>query len=132
MLVTGASSGIGEAACEGLPPPAPACTCSSGMRTGRRAPSPGSSRDCRRHADGSSSSSATSPNITSVRRFAESFQARCERLDVLVNNAGVLPPAARRHNSDGVELTFATNVLGPFLLTSLLLPALLAGRRRRG
>ena len=39
-------------------------------------------------------------NLTSVRRFAETFQARCERLDLLVNNAGVLPPE-RTYNPDG-------------------------------
>ena len=58
-----------------------------------------------------------------MRRFAESFLARHHRLDVLVNNAGVLA-RSRQHTPDGVELTFATNVLGPFLLTGLLLPAL--------
>ena len=69
-------------------------------------------------------------DLTEVRRFAEGFQARNERLDLLVNNAGVLPPE-RTHTADGVELTFATNVLGPFLLTSLLLPVLLAGASSR-
>jgi NAD(P)-dependent dehydrogenase (short-subunit alcohol dehydrogenase family) len=42
---------------------------------------------------------------------------------VLINNAGVLP-AERTYTEQGFELTFATNVLGPFLLTALLLPAL--------
>jgi dehydrogenase/reductase SDR family protein 12 len=42
---------------------------------------------------------------------------------VLVNNAGVLPPE-RTLSDDGIELTFATNVVGPFLLTELLLPML--------
>ena len=69
-------------------------------------------------------------DLSEVRRFAEGFQARFDRLDLLVNNAGVLPEA-RTHTPDGVELTFATNVLGPFLLTSLLLPALLAAAPAR-
>ncbi|HLI60033.1 MAG TPA: SDR family NAD(P)-dependent oxidoreductase [Solirubrobacteraceae bacterium] len=59
-------------------------------------------------------------DLRSVRRFAERFTAGSPRLDVLVNNAGVLPPA-RTLSVDGIELTFATNVLGPFLLTNLLL-----------
>ncbi len=59
----------------------------------------------------------------SVRLFAERFTAQARRLDVLVNNAGVLP-ARRTLSPDGIETTFATNVLGPFLLTSLLLPLL--------
>ena len=61
--------------------------------------------------------------LRSVRRFAERFTAQVERLDVLVNNAGVLP-ARRTMSPNGIELTFATNVLGPFLLTNLLLPLL--------
>ena len=62
-------------------------------------------------------------NLHSVRQFAERFTAQAERLDVLVNNAGVLP-STRTLSPDGIELTFATNVLGPFLLTNLLLPLL--------
>ena len=44
-------------------------------------------------------------------------------VDVLIHNAGVLPPE-RRLTDDGLELTWATNVVGPFLLTELLLPSL--------
>jgi dehydrogenase/reductase SDR family protein 12 len=62
-------------------------------------------------------------DLDSVRHFAERFAAQAERLDVLVNNAGVLP-ATRTMSPNGIELTFATNVLGPFLLTNLLLPLL--------
>ena len=42
---------------------------------------------------------------------------------MLVNNAGALP-SERTLSVDGIELTFATNVLGPFLLTNLLIPLL--------
>jgi dehydrogenase/reductase SDR family member 12 len=62
-------------------------------------------------------------DLDSVRQFAERFAAQAERLDVVVNNAGVLP-ARRTMSPNGIELTFATNVLGPFLLTNLLLPLL--------
>jgi len=62
-------------------------------------------------------------DLDSVRQFAERFAAQAERLDVLVNNAGVLTPR-RTISPNGLELTFATNVLGPFLLTNLLLPLL--------
>ena len=41
-------------------------------------------------------------------------------MDVLVNNAGVLSPQ-RNLSADGIELTLATNVIGPFLLTNLLI-----------
>jgi NAD(P)-dependent dehydrogenase (short-subunit alcohol dehydrogenase family) len=59
----------------------------------------------------------------SVKGFVEAFKARYERLDVLVNNAGVLSKS-RRTTVDGLETTFATNHLGHFTLTLLLLPLL--------
>jgi NAD(P)-dependent dehydrogenase (short-subunit alcohol dehydrogenase family) len=61
--------------------------------------------------------------LESVRRFAERFAAEALRLDVLVNNAGVLTQT-RELSADGIELTLATNVIGPFLLTQLLIPLL--------
>jgi NAD(P)-dependent dehydrogenase (short-subunit alcohol dehydrogenase family) len=64
--------------------------------------------------------------LESVARLAADLAEREPDLAVLVNNAGVL--AQRRERSaSGAELTFATNVLGPFALTELLLPALRAG-----
>jgi len=59
----------------------------------------------------------------SVRTFAANFLATHSRLDVLINNAGILA-FRRRLTPGGVETTFAVNVLGPFLLTALLLPLL--------
>lgn len=60
-----------------------------------------------------------------VRRLADTIADRCERLDVLINNAGVM--AGRRTlTADGIEMTFAVNHLAPFLLTHLLLPKLAA------
>lgn len=61
--------------------------------------------------------------LESIRRFAQRFRVHELRLDVLVNNAGVMTEA-RRVSTDGIELTFATNVVGPFLLTNLLIPML--------
>jgi NAD(P)-dependent dehydrogenase (short-subunit alcohol dehydrogenase family) len=58
-------------------------------------------------------------DLRAVRAFAERFAATERRLDVLVHNAGVLPPE-RALTDDGLELAFATNVAGPFLLTALL------------
>ncbi|HEY1509198.1 MAG TPA: SDR family NAD(P)-dependent oxidoreductase [Solirubrobacteraceae bacterium] len=66
----------------------------------------------------------------SVRGFAERFAAECPRLDVLVNNAGVLTHE-RKLSRDGIELTLATNVVGPFLLTKLLVGALQASAPAR-
>jgi NAD(P)-dependent dehydrogenase (short-subunit alcohol dehydrogenase family) len=58
-----------------------------------------------------------------VRRLAQEFQERYGRLDVLVNNAGALF-ATRQFSIDGIEMTFALNHLGYFLLTHLLLDTL--------
>ncbi|HEY7836851.1 MAG TPA: SDR family NAD(P)-dependent oxidoreductase [Solirubrobacteraceae bacterium] len=62
-------------------------------------------------------------DLKAVRRFADRFGEQASRLDVLVNNAGALL-GERTVSPDGIELTFATNVLGPFLLTNLLTPLL--------
>jgi NAD(P)-dependent dehydrogenase (short-subunit alcohol dehydrogenase family) len=59
----------------------------------------------------------------SVQEFARSFLAREPELHVLVNNAGAWFDE-RRTSVDGVELTWATNVLGPHVLTRELLPLL--------
>jgi NAD(P)-dependent dehydrogenase (short-subunit alcohol dehydrogenase family) len=62
-------------------------------------------------------------SLRSVRDFARRFLDEHGELHVLVNNAGVLA-AERSLSVDGHELALATNVLGPFLLTGLLAPAL--------
>ena len=62
-------------------------------------------------------------DLGSVRALARRLLAAGEPLHVLVNNAGVLP-SSRSLSPDGNELTLATNVLGPFLLTNELAPLL--------
>ncbi len=59
-------------------------------------------------------------SLASVREGAAAILSRCERIDVLVNNAGLVL-TQRRETDDGFESTFAINHLGPFLLTELLL-----------
>jgi NAD(P)-dependent dehydrogenase (short-subunit alcohol dehydrogenase family) len=66
----------------------------------------------------------------SVRELAHDFKGRYKRLHVLINNAGIFLPR-RIQTVDGLETTFATNHLGHFLLTNLLLDVLKANAPSR-
>jgi NAD(P)-dependent dehydrogenase (short-subunit alcohol dehydrogenase family) len=68
--------------------------------------------------------------LSSVRLAAETFLRSHERLDLLVNCAGVFLPS-RTLTKDGIETTFATNYLGHFLLTNLVLDAVKRGTPSR-
>jgi NAD(P)-dependent dehydrogenase (short-subunit alcohol dehydrogenase family) len=65
-------------------------------------------------------------SLASVRQGAAEVLERCDRIDVLLNNAGLVL-SDRRVSADGYEMTFAVNHLGPFLLTNLLLDRVKAG-----
>ena len=62
-------------------------------------------------------------DLAAVRAFAVELSGRLTSLDVLVHNAGLLP-AERSETVQGHEITLATHVLGPMLLTELLVPLL--------
>jgi NAD(P)-dependent dehydrogenase (short-subunit alcohol dehydrogenase family) len=69
-------------------------------------------------------------DLASVRRGAEQILDRCGRIDVLVNNAGLVL-SERSETVDGFEATFGINHLGPFLLTQLLTERLVASAPAR-
>lgn len=69
-------------------------------------------------------------DLASVRRGAEQILDRCGRIDVLVNNAGLVL-SERTETVDGFEATFGINHLGPFLLTQLLTERLVASAPAR-
>jgi NAD(P)-dependent dehydrogenase (short-subunit alcohol dehydrogenase family) len=69
-------------------------------------------------------------DLVSVRRAAEEFRDGHDRLDLLINNAGVMGTPYRQ-TADGFELQMATNHLGHFALTGLLLDRLLTSGRSR-
>jgi NAD(P)-dependent dehydrogenase (short-subunit alcohol dehydrogenase family) len=69
-------------------------------------------------------------SLDSIARFAADFSAGAGRLDLLVNNAGVMN-LPRRETADGFEMQFGTNHLGHFALTGRLLPLLLASSDAR-
>ena len=65
-----------------------------------------------------------------IRKMAEEFKSRYERLDVLVNNAGAIF-FRRQLSADGIEMNFAVNHLAYFLFTNLLLDTLKASAPAR-
>jgi NAD(P)-dependent dehydrogenase (short-subunit alcohol dehydrogenase family) len=64
-------------------------------------------------------------SLQSIRTSAEELKAAYPRIDLLINNAGVMYPSPRQTTKDGFELQFGTNHLGHFALTGLLLENLL-------
>lgn len=65
-----------------------------------------------------------------IRQLVQQFKSRYQRLDVLVNNAGAMFDR-RQESVDGIEMTFALNYLGYFLLTNLLLGTIRASAPAR-
>ena len=61
-------------------------------------------------------------STTSVKNCADRLLNSLKKIDILVNNAGIGGPGSKITTEDGFEVTFATNHLGHFLLTNLLLP----------
>ena len=117
MIVTGGNSGIGKAAAVAL------------ARAGARVVITARSeqRGAAAVADISAASGSSTVelsvfdlgDLSSVRSGAADLLERCPRIDVLLNNAGLIL-TERALSADGYEATFATNHLGPFLLTGLL------------
>jgi NAD(P)-dependent dehydrogenase (short-subunit alcohol dehydrogenase family) len=69
-------------------------------------------------------------DLASMRRFAGEFAGRYDRLDILINNAGIMAVPFGR-TADGFELQFGTNHLGHFALTGLLIERILHTPRAR-
>jgi len=61
-------------------------------------------------------------DLESVEKFAKEFLIRFERLNILINNAGVMMPSCRQETIHGFELQFGTNHIGHFALTKYLIP----------
>jgi NAD(P)-dependent dehydrogenase (short-subunit alcohol dehydrogenase family) len=128
VVITGANQGIGKATAVGL--------ARLGARLVLICRNPDKARaavaDIKAEA-GSSEVELLLADLSSqaeVRRVAGEVDQACSRIDVLINNAGVLVPT-RLLTVDGIETTFATNHLGYFLLTELLLPKLRASAPAR-
>lgn len=116
-LVTGATSGIGKETAVRLA--MLGATVIIVARTAARGET--AVEEIRRRVPGARVEAVTADlaSLAQVRRLAGEVLARYDRLDVLVNNAGVIMTRPQV-TADGLETTFATNHLGPFLLTNLL------------
>jgi NAD(P)-dependent dehydrogenase (short-subunit alcohol dehydrogenase family) len=69
-------------------------------------------------------------SLDSVRALGEKLTAEGRPINILVNNAGLMWPPARRLTADGLELQFGTNHIGHLALVGRILPLLLAGQAR--
>ncbi len=127
-LITGATSGIGLAAAEGLARLG-ATTLLVGRHPGRLEAAVARVR-ARGEASRVHGFLADLSDMAQVRRLAKEVLESFPRLQVLVNNAGVFF-LHRQKSVDGFEMTLAVNHLAPFLLTNLLLDALRAGAPTR-
>ena len=127
-VVTGATAGIGLYTALGL--------ARRGMRVVMVGRDPARTERARRliaersGADRIETALADFASLAAVRRLAETLLARHERIDVLVNNAGLIIPRFQL-SDDGYEQTFAVNHLAPFLLTNFLLDRLRASTPAR-
>lgn len=70
-------------------------------------------------------------SLSSVEAFSERLRGQTDRLDLLINNAGVMVPPKRQETEDGFELQLGTNYLGHFALTGRLMPLLRQSGRAR-
>jgi dehydrogenase/reductase SDR family protein 12 len=137
VLVTGAGSGIGQAAAAGFARLGASVLALA--RNQERADQ--AARRIRSQAE-AGRGARTGPlgdvrgvacdlsSLAEVYAFSDWLSQHEQRLDVLVNNAGVMP-GERTRTVDGVELTFATHVLAPWVLTEQLTPLLLAAAPSR-
>src|SRR5947208_5800781 len=127
-LITGANSGIGKATALGLAKlDATVVIVSRDKDKGEAALLEIRTRSGNKSVD---AMVADLSSQDSVRELAHDFKARYKKLHVLINNAGVFLPR-RVITVDGFEATFATNHLGHFLLTNLLLDMLEASAPSR-
>jgi len=67
-------------------------------------------------------------SLAAVKKAADEFLSKERELHILFNNAGLMVPPIEQVTPDGFDLTFGTNVIGPWYFTKLLISALIAGK----
>ena len=119
VLVTGAAAGLGLATCVGL------ARLGASVRALARSQARADEAAAKVRAEVPGADvrgvACDISDLDALAAFARRFAEQEPRLDVLVNNAGVMPEE-RSRSVDGHELMFATHVLAPFVLTGLLAP----------
>jgi NAD(P)-dependent dehydrogenase (short-subunit alcohol dehydrogenase family) len=127
-VITGANSGIGRATATAL-----AHRGATVVLACRREDRGLAARDVIRRETGNADVELELVDLSSLDSVHAASSRLAERFDaihILVNNAGVMLHE-RKLSPDGVEMNFATNVLGPFALTNLLVPRLAAADHAR-
>ena len=122
-IVTGASSGIGATAAEALAARGAAVVLA--VRSQARGEATRTSILAKTPDAAVTVSLVDLADLTSIRAFCARVDGEQPRVDILINNAGLGMQPKRAVTVDGFERQFATNHLGAFALTGLLLPALL-------
>ncbi|MDR1503877.1 MAG: SDR family NAD(P)-dependent oxidoreductase [Prevotella sp.] len=122
ILITGATNGIGKAAALAL------------AKLGHQIIIHGRNEALAKDVQQEIISESKNPNVDyliadlflmrEVRKLAEDFKKKYDRLDVLMNNAGGVMGKQREETAEGIEKTIALDLLAPYLLTSLLLSEL--------
>lgn len=126
VIVTGANSGLGLETSRELA--RAGASVLMACRNPQKAQSAlGEVRRTAKNPDHISTAALDLASLASVREFAANVN---QPIDILVNNAGIMA-IPRRESADGFELQFATNHLGHFALTGLLLPQLLKANNPR-
>lgn len=128
VVITGGNAGIGKEAAVGLAIQGARVVITS-RDAGRGADALREIRD-RTGSDRVEVMPLDLASTASIRAFATEALERLDRIDVLLNNAGLVV-GSRRETEDGFELTFGVNHLGHFLLTDLLLDRLKASAPAR-
>jgi len=127
VMVTGATSGIGEIAAHNLASMGASLTIVARNEEKAKATQASIQQQTSNQPDILIADLSVQSQI---RQLAADFQEKHEHLDVLVNNAGVFN-LSRTESADGFEMTWATNHLNYFLLTNLLLDSLKASNKAR-
>ena len=130
FFITGATDGIGRHTAIKL-----ACDGHRVLVHGRKSPDSDVVRDllAEIRSRGAHSTSYLQANLLDLRevgQLAEAVQKETDKIDVLINNAGVFGPPEKA-SAQGYDATWAVNVLAPFKLTMLLLPVVAKGSNPR-